>query len=95
MIDNVERRREEESDERESGNWRVVVSAWVVILLFVMLLAAVDAVASRRGGSHPGGHLAGAVIPQHDPCAGPGIRSAPGLDGCQSVLIGEDRSAYW
>lgn len=95
MIDDVGRRREEESNERQPGNWRIVVSAWVLVLLFAMLLAAVEAVASRRAGSHPGRHLAGAVIPQHDPCAGPGIPSAPGLDGCQSVSTGEDRSAYW
>ena len=95
MIDDVGRNRQPESNDRRFRNWRIVVSAWVLVLIFVMLLAAVDATACRRGGSRPDGHFAGIVIPQHDPCGGPGIPSAAGLDGCESAPSGGDRFDYW
>jgi hypothetical protein len=95
MINDLGGGRELDSDDRHFGNWRIVVSAWALVLLFVMLLAAVEAVACRAGVPHPKAHLAGAVIPQRDPCVGAGIPSAAGVDGCASVPVSEDRSAYW
>lgn len=96
MIDDLERGRSLESDDRQVGGWRSVFSAWALVLLCVLLFAGADALACRRGGSHTQAHLAGAVIPRHDTsCGGPGIPSAPGVDGCESLSISEDRSAYW
>jgi hypothetical protein len=97
MADGFEAERELGRNDWQFGSWRVVVSAWTIVLVFVILLAGVSAVACLRGASHSPHHrhLAGAVIPQHDPCAGPGVASAPGIDGCKSVPLSEDRSAYW
>jgi hypothetical protein len=95
VINDFGRKPEQDRRDRQFGNWRVTVSAWVLVLLFMMLLAAVEAVACRRGVSHAGGHFAGAVIPQHDPCVGPGIPSAANVDGCKSAPLGGDRYAYW
>lgn len=87
---------EGERDDRHSAGWHVVVSAWALVLLFLVLLAGVHAVASLSGGSHPDGRLEGAVIPRHDPaCGGPGIVSPHGVEGCEPVPLGKDRSAYW
>src|SRR5690349_11454056 len=95
MVENLERERERESNDRQLRGWRAVVSAWALVLVFVILLAGVSAVACLRGGAQPNRHLAGAVIPQHDPCGGPGVPSAPTVDGCRSIPSSEDRSAYW
>jgi hypothetical protein len=91
----IDRGNEQESSERQFGTWPVVLSAWVVVLLFVTLLAAVSAVACSHGGQSHRRHLAGAVIPQHALCGGPGIASAPGVEGCERIPRGGDRSAYW
>jgi hypothetical protein len=95
MFGDVGCAREPEGADRQFVNWRIVVSAWVLVLVFVMLLAAVDALACRRVVSHANTHFAGAVIPQHDPCAGPGIPSAVNTDGCESAPPGMARYAYW
>jgi hypothetical protein len=97
MTNDVECTRAEESDDGQVANWRVVISAWALVLIFIMLLTGARAVACLRGGLHHQHHqhLAGAVIPRHDTCGGPGIASAPGLDGCKNLPIAEDRSAYW
>jgi hypothetical protein len=93
MIDSIERTGD--TGGWEGGGWRGVLSAWALVLLFLLALAAVGAVACPRGGSQPHHHLAGAVIPQHDPCTGLGIPSAPGVDGCKTIPVSQDRSAYW
>lgn len=95
MIDDLERRREQDGNDGKFGTWQVVVSAWAVVLVFIILLAGAKAVAHLHGSSHPHRHLAGVVIPQHGACSGPGIASAPGVDGCESIPPGPDRSAYW
>jgi hypothetical protein len=95
MFGDVGRARGDKSPDRQFGDWRIVVSAWLLVVVFVMLLAAVDALACRRVASHPNPHFAGAVLPQHDPCAGPGIPSAVNIDGCESAPLGGDRYAYW
>jgi hypothetical protein len=95
MVEDLERRREQGSNDRHFGSWRVIVSAWALVLVFLFMLAGVSAVACLRGGLHPDGHLAGTVIPRHDSCGGLGIASVPGVDGCQSAPLNEDRSAYW
>jgi hypothetical protein len=88
--------RERDRSDWQFGSWRVVVSAWAIVLVFVILLAGVSAVACLRGGSHsPHRHLAGAVIPHHDPCVAPGVASAAAIDGCERMPLGPDRSAYW
>jgi hypothetical protein len=95
MFGDVGRAHEHKSPDRQFGNWRIVVSAWLLVLVFVMLLAAVDAVACRRVGSHSKARFAGTVIPQHEPCAGPGIPSAVNIDGCESAPLHAERHGYW
>lgn len=95
MVEDLERRREQGSNDRHFGSWHGIVSAWALVLGFVFLLAGVSAVACLRGGIHSDGHLAGAVIPRHDSCGGPGIASVAGVDGCQGAPLNQDRSAYW
>ena len=89
MIDGIER------DERQVSGWTGVASAWALVLVFLLLLAGAGAVACPRASVHPPRHLARVVIPQHDPCIGPGIASASGIDGCENIPVGPDRSAYW
>ena len=95
MINDFGRRPEQGSLDRQFGNWRIVVSAWGLVLLFIMLLAAVEATACRGSGSPSVGQFTGAVIPQHDPCTGPGIPSAANVDGCASAPLVGDRYGYW
>ena len=76
-------------------NWRIVVSAWGLVLFLVMMLAAVETTACRRSDSSSVGQFTGAVIPQHDPCVGPGIPSAANVDGCEGPQLSGDRYGYW
>ena len=94
MFGDVGQAHERRSPDRQFGNWRIVVSAWLLVLVVVMLVAAVDALACRRVGSHSKAHFAGAVIPQHEPCVGPGIPSAVNIDGCESAPLDTERRAY-
>jgi hypothetical protein len=97
MADGFEAERELGHNDWQFGSWRVVVSAWAIVLVFLILFAGVSALACLRGASRSPQHrhLAGAIIPQHHPCVEPGVASAPGIDGCKSVPLSEDRSAYW
>ena len=90
MIDAIERERAPERDDRQIGGWQVVASAWAVLLLFLLLLAGVSAVACPPAETHPHRHLAAAAIPQHDPCVGPGVPSAQGVDGCKTIPLGHN-----
>jgi|SRR5271165_5604019 len=86
------------SEDRQIGGWRVVVSAWGLVLLFLLLLAGVSAVACPRSDHQLHRHLAAAVIPQHDPCVGPGLASAADVDGCKVIPLGQNAvsyDAYW
>ncbi|HYZ41056.1 MAG TPA: hypothetical protein VE687_10590, partial [Stellaceae bacterium] len=85
-----------DAESERAGSWGAVFSAWALVVLFLLLLAGVSAVACPRPGSHPPRHLAGAVIPQHDPCVGPGLASAPDTDGCKNVpLTWASYANYW
>ncbi len=95
MLGDVGRAREHKSADLQIGDWRIVVSAWLLVLVIVMLLVTVDALACRRVSSPPDAQLVGAVIPQHEPCAGPGIPSAVNIDGCERGPLGRDRSGHW
>jgi hypothetical protein len=98
MIDAIERELEQPADDRQIGGWRVVASAWALVVLFLLLLAGVSAVACTRADPHPQRHLASAVIPQHDPCVGPGVPSAQGVDGCKTIPLGQNWTSagtYW
>ena len=98
MIDAIERECAQPTADREIGRWRDIASAWALVLLFLLLLAGVSAVACPRGDSHPQRHLASAVIPQHDPCVGPGVPSAQGIDGCETTPLGQNWTSagtYW
>ena len=93
MIDAIERGergRACDSDDRQIAGWRVVAAAWALLLVFLVLLAGVSAVASPRADTHPQRHLASAVIPQHDPCVGPGLLSAQDVDGCKILPLGRN-----
>ena len=99
MFDGIDARLAEESIDRRDGSWRVVASAWALVLALMVLLAGAGAMACLHGHGQPDHLLAGAVIPQHDPCVGPGVASAPeGVDGCESVPLRRDFSGwsnYW
>jgi hypothetical protein len=84
----------DDGSERQVGGWRVVASAWAVVLVFLILLGGVSAVACQHGGAAPLRPLAGAVIPQHDPCVGPGIPSAQGMDGCKTIPLVQNWANY-
>jgi hypothetical protein len=93
MISDLGSRREQDAVDGQFRNWRIVASGWMLVLVFAMLLVAVESVACRAGVTHPKAHLAGAVIPQRDPCVGPGIPSAAGVDGCEAAPVGQDLGA--
>jgi hypothetical protein len=98
MIDAIERERVQPADDRQIAGWRVVAAAWGLLLLFLLLLAVVSAVASPRVETHAHRHLASAAIPQHDPCVGPGVPSAQGVDGCKTIPLGQNWTSagtYW
>jgi hypothetical protein len=98
MFDRIDIGREQDGRERQVGGWRVVASAWVLVLVFLLLLGGVSAVAGQHRGAAPLRPPIGAFIPQHDPCSGPGVPSAPGRDGCKSIQLTPDRSHwsdYW
>jgi hypothetical protein len=94
MIESIALERGHESTSRQIGGWRAVASAWALIGVLLLLLAGVSAVACPRSDWHPHRHLAGAVIPQHDPCTGLGVPSAPGVDGCRTVPLSQDWASY-
>jgi hypothetical protein len=98
MIDALELAPAQPTDGRQIGGWHVVAAAWALLLLFLLLLAGVSAVACTRSDSHPQRPLASAVIPQHDPCVGPGIASAQDVDGCKTIPLGQSwttAGTYW
>ena len=98
MFDGIDARLAEESIDRRVGGWRIVASAWALVLALMVVLAGAVAMACLHGRAQPDDLLAGAVIPQHDPCVGPGVASAPGVDGCESVPLRRDFSRwsnYW
>jgi hypothetical protein len=92
MIDAIERAHD--SVDRQVGGWRGVVSAWGLLLLFLLLLAGVSAVACPRSEPQPHRHLAAVTIPQHDPCVGPGLPSAPDVDGCKIIPLSRNWAGY-
>jgi hypothetical protein len=93
MIDAFERDRPHTVEDRQIGGWQGVVSAWALLLLFLLLLAGVSAVACPRSDPQPHRHLA-AAIPQHDPCVGAGVPSAPDVDGCKVIPLGRNWAGY-
>jgi len=98
MIDAIERDRMHDGVDRQIGGWRVVASAWGLLLLLLLLFAGVSAVACPRSEAKLHRHLAAAAIPQHDPCVGAAVRSAPGVDGCKIVPLGQHLvgyASYW
>jgi hypothetical protein len=98
MFDGIDARLAEESIDRRDSSWRIVASAWAFVLALMVLLAGAGALAYLHHHAQPDHLLAGAVIPQHDPCVGPGVASAPGVDGCESAPLRRDFSGwsnYW
>ena len=94
MFDGIDARLAEESIDRRDSGWRIVASAWALVLALLVVLAGTGAMECLRNTSQPDRPPAGAVIPQHDPCVGPGIASAPGVDGCESVPLRRDFSGW-
>lgn len=94
MIDALERNRAEFREDQQAGGWRVVAAAWTVLLFFMLLLAGVNAVACPRADAGRHRHIAAAVIPQHDPCVGADLPSAPDLGGCKSIPRGRNWTSY-
>ena len=87
MFEGIEIRLERDGIERQVVSWRTLASAWALVLVLMVLFAGGSALACLHGRPHPDRPLAGAVIPQHDPCVGPGLASAPGHDGCESMPL--------
>ena len=73
MFDGIDARLAEESIDRRVGGWRIIASAWALVLALLVVLAGTGVVECLRNAS------------QHDPCSGPGLRSAPGADGCEII----------
>jgi hypothetical protein len=94
MIDAIERQHTEPTGEDCGPAWRIVVSAWLLVFFCALLLAGVSAVAGPRSASHHHLKVAGATIPQHDPCSGLGVPSAYTVDGCTGVPLNEYQSLY-
>jgi hypothetical protein len=72
-----------ENIEQDTSPWRGVVSAWAVAIFVVVVFAGFQALAAlHHTPPHPP-HLAGAVIPRHDPiCSDGQCRAPPGpFDG--------------
>jgi hypothetical protein len=95
MIYDLPRGVEKVGHECAVGRWRMLISAWIVALVFMLLFAGVQATACYRNGSQSPTRIAGAAIPQHDPCVRPGIPSAANVDGCKTTALGGDRFGYW
>jgi hypothetical protein len=82
MLEDLAAKSEPQGD-RFPANWRVVVSAWVMVLLVVLVFAGTQALASHRHSAPPRAHLAGAVIPRHDPASAEvGVPCASPLAEC-------------
>jgi hypothetical protein len=94
MIDALERNRADSREDRRTGGWSAVAAAWAVLLIFLLLLAGVSAVACPRADAGMHRHFAAAVIPQHDPCVGAGLSSAPDVDGCKVIPLGRNWAGY-
>ncbi|HMD63714.1 MAG TPA: hypothetical protein VKF83_07055 [Stellaceae bacterium] len=94
MIDAIQGDRSRESDGRQIEGWRVAAAAWALLLLFLVMLAGVSALACPRADPEPHRHLARAAIPQHDPCVGPGVPSAQGVNGCKFIPLGQNWVSY-
>jgi hypothetical protein len=62
--------------------------------LFLLLFAGFSAVACPRTEARAHTHLAATVIPQHDPCVGPGLLSAHDVDGCKIIPLGRNWAGY-
>ncbi len=90
MFDGIDARLAEESIDRRVGGWRIVASAWALVLALLVALAGTGALERLRNASQPHRPPAGAVIPQHNPCSGPGLRSVPGADGCDVIPLNPD-----
>jgi hypothetical protein len=95
MIEGMDHERGHEIAPRQTGGWRAVLAAWALLLVLASLAAGAKAMTCRAGISHPDRHLAGVVIPQHDPCIEASVPSAPGVDGCQAIPLNQQRWAYW
>ena len=98
MFDGIDARPAEESIDRRVGGWRIVASAWALVLALLVVLAGTGALECLRNTSQPDRPPAGAVIPQHDPCSGSGLRSVPGTDGCDIIPLSPGTvtwSNYW
>jgi hypothetical protein len=98
MFDGIDARLEEDVVDRRVGGWDIVASAWALVLMLMVLLAGIGVLACVRSPSQPDRPIAGAVIPEHDPCIAPGLASAQGVDGCDSIPLKPDMSTwsnYW
>src|SRR5215831_16218637 len=93
MFDGIDARLAEESIDRRDGSWRVVASAWALVLALMVVLAGAVAMACLHDHAQPDHLLAGAVIPQHDPCVGPGVASAPGRS--EERRVGKECRSRW
>jgi len=94
MIDALERNRAPRTEDQQTGGWRAVAAAWAVLLFLLLLFAGVNAVACPRGDAGVHRRLAADAIPQHDPCVGAGVPSAPDVDGCRIIPLGRNWAGY-
>lgn len=94
MFDGIDARLEEGSIDQEAGSWRAVASAWVLVIVFLLVLAGAGALTALYGGSQSDRPLAGAVIPHHDPCVGPGLPTSSGANGCKTAPLSGNWGTY-
>src|SRR5215472_17595898 len=61
-------------------SWRAIAAAWALVALLMVLFTGAEAFAARHAAAPGHAHVAGAVIPRHDPaCADIPTDACPGL----------------
>jgi hypothetical protein len=92
MVDSINPEPQPNFTDRLPGSWRAVAAAWALVVLLVVLSAGAEAFAARHATTPGRVHVAGAVIPRHDPaCAEIPTGACPGF---ALTLAEMERNAY-
>ena len=92
MVDSINPERQPDCTDRLPGSWRAVAAAWALVALLMVLFTGAEAFAARYATAPGHAHVAGAVIPRHDPaCADIPTDACPGF---ALTLAEMERNAY-
>jgi hypothetical protein len=92
MVDSINPERQPDCTDRLPGSWRAVAAAWALVALLMVLFTGAEAFAARHAAAPGHAHVAGAVIPRHDPACD-GIPSG-GCPGFSSTVSAMERNTY-